>query len=293
MGCQGFRKTDPDRWEFANEGFQGGKKHLLKNIKRRSRYTKRQQGAMSCSDPTNLGLEAELENLKNDQDLLRVEILKVRQQQEDSLNQLSAVEQRIQAAQCKQLQMFIFFTKAAKNPGFIQQLIQKRKQQGKLAGAEFCKKRRLLPTQVPESLPDAVDASQCVNFGNQAHEQLDTMQTELTEIFPEDMETNCQMSKLFVAPMSDEFCSPIDQDHEASVMCETNTQDMPAVYHQMSEKLLDDHAVVENVVDEDLEVKDSKFYLELEDLIGKPRTWDGYVTELVEHTGCVGLIPRF
>ena len=36
----------------------------------------------------------------------------------------------------------------------------------------------------------------------------------------------------------------------------------------------------------DLDVNDSKFYLELEDLIGKPHAWGGYVTELVEHAGC-------
>lgn len=29
-----FMKIDSDKWEFGNEGFQKGKKHMLKHIKR-------------------------------------------------------------------------------------------------------------------------------------------------------------------------------------------------------------------------------------------------------------------
>ncbi|GMI81300.1 hypothetical protein HRI_001799300 [Hibiscus trionum] len=149
LNTYGFRKIDSDRWEFANEGFQGGKKHLLKNIKRRSRYNRQQQGVFCANNSTsNIVLEAELEILKKDRSLLQLEVLKLRQQQEESNHQLSAVHERIRFAECRQQQMCNFFAKIAKNPYFIQRLTQKRKQQNKelLEDGEFSfsKKRKLL-----------------------------------------------------------------------------------------------------------------------------------------------------
>ncbi|KAK6139670.1 hypothetical protein DH2020_026588 [Rehmannia glutinosa] len=87
-----FRKIDSDRWEFANEGFQQGKKHLLKHIKRRKPNSQiiHQGTSQSWLNSNNHGVEAEFEKLKTDQNTLKTEILKLRQQQENTQRYLAS-----------------------------------------------------------------------------------------------------------------------------------------------------------------------------------------------------------
>ncbi|XP_039158449.1 heat stress transcription factor A-2b-like [Eucalyptus grandis] len=151
---QGFRKIDPDRWEFANEGFRGGKKHLLKNIKRRGRITKKKQGPTIPEDIQTTEMdfqrtevESEIRTLKEDQETLKSEILELRQQQECSQSEIGAVEERIRCAECRQQQMFLFLAKAVRNPHFVERLVQKRKPNREIQAGKFIKKRRLLTSK--------------------------------------------------------------------------------------------------------------------------------------------------
>ncbi|XVF88776.1 hypothetical protein PTKIN_Ptkin19aG0078800 [Pterospermum kingtungense] len=275
LNTYGFRKIDSDRWEFANEGFQGGKKHLLKNIKRRSRYFNKQQQGVMCvnKSPSNMGLEAEIEVLKKDHSALQLEVLKLRQQQEESNDQLSVVEEKIRFAECRQQQMCNFFAKLVKYPNFVQHLIQKRKQQKKkeLHEGEFSKKRKLLDAQgVIKGLSMGTDQS--VKCSNQVdREGLEPMQSdEFSRFLPDYMQSD-----------EDGFCCSL-QDQK------TRAPEMSSVYHVMSENLLGESSGVENGTNEELSVIDSKIYLELEDLINwKPCSWSGFASELVEQTGCV------
>jgi len=167
---QGFRKVDPDRWEFANEGFLGGQKHLLKTIKRRRHVTQgtQQQGG-PCIEVGQYGLEGEMERLRRDRNVLMSEIVKLRQQQQLSREQLVAMEARIQFTERKQRKMMAFLAKALVNPSFVHNLAQQN-EQGALRGIEIGRKRRLAESASRGNLQEdivsaAVEATQLVQEG--------------------------------------------------------------------------------------------------------------------------------
>ncbi|KAK7265385.1 hypothetical protein RJT34_33004 [Clitoria ternatea] len=275
LNTYGFRKVDSDRWEFANEGFQGGKKHLLKNIRRRSKYNKLHHGSFNSMKP---GLEAEVEKLRKDQNMLKVEILKLRQQQESSHVQLSNVQERIRCAELKQYQMIFFLARMAKRPAFVEQLIQKIKRKRELDGSDMVKRPRLLGTPCHVTFPKTMDTTPSVDFRHQSHKQFAALQSELNGLLSETVNSS-RMEPSTPSLMEDELCSSSVQGLRAHVS-RANTQDASSAYHVVSEKLMGEN----HVADEELDVNDSNIYLELEDLITKPSDWVGSASGLVGQT---------
>lgn len=143
LNTYGFRKIDPDKWEFANEAFLRGQKHLLRSIRRRkapSQPTSPQQALGPCVEVGRFGLDAEVDRLRRDKQVLMMELVKLRQQQQSTRAYLQSMELRLQGTEKKQQHMMSFLAKAMQNPEFIQQLIQQKDKRKEIEEA-FTKKR--------------------------------------------------------------------------------------------------------------------------------------------------------
>ncbi|KAE8711582.1 Heat shock factor protein HSF8 [Hibiscus syriacus] len=157
LNTYGFRKVDPDRWEFANEGFLRGQKHLLKTISRRksanvqSNQPPQVQNSSvgACIEVGKFGLEEEVERLKRDKNVLMQELVRLRQQQQATDNQLQTVGQRVQVMEQRHQQMMSFLAKAMQSPSFLSQLVQHQNQSNRnITGAN---KKRRVPSEDEEN----------------------------------------------------------------------------------------------------------------------------------------------
>ncbi|GMY25125.1 heat stress transcription factor A-3 isoform X1 [Fagus crenata] len=130
LNTYGFRKTDTDRWEFANEAFQRGKRHLLQKIQRRKSHQTQQIGIYvgSSTEAGRSALEGEIEMLRKEKSTMMQEVVELQQQHRGTINHMEAVNQRLQSAEHRQKDMVSFLAKLLQNPAFIDRLKQKKEQ---------------------------------------------------------------------------------------------------------------------------------------------------------------------
>lgn len=170
LNTYGFRKIDPDRWEFANEGFLRGQKQILKNIRRRKNSSNTfpmQEGKEPCVEVGRFGFDGEVDRLRRDKQVLMMELVKLRQQQQNTRAYLQAMEQRLQATEMKQQQMMNFLARAMQSPDFLQQLVQHKEKRKKLEEA-LSKKRRRPIDQGPKGHLGNGESTSRGNLGKRA-----------------------------------------------------------------------------------------------------------------------------
>ncbi|XVF55651.1 hypothetical protein PTKIN_Ptkin06aG0053500 [Pterospermum kingtungense] len=141
LNTYGFRKIDTDKWEFANEAFQRGKKYLLKNIQRR-KSPQSQQVSNYFGPSTEVGssgLGDEIESLRKEKSMLMQEVVELQQQDQVTARHVEVVNQRLQSAEQRQKQMVSFLAKLFQNPAFIAHLRQ-RKEHGEIGSPRMRRK---------------------------------------------------------------------------------------------------------------------------------------------------------
>ncbi|WCJ23860.1 heat shock transcription factor A6B [Euphorbia peplus] len=148
LNTYGFKKVDPDKWEFANEGFLRGQKHLLKNIRRRrtqqiqASNASSQQSFDPCVELGRFGIDEELDQLRRDKQILMLELVKLRQQQQTTKSCLQKMEHRLKKTETKQQHMMNFLARAMNNPNFMQQLALQKDKRKEIEDAISKKRRR-------------------------------------------------------------------------------------------------------------------------------------------------------
>ncbi|KAJ6831570.1 uncharacterized protein M6B38_307715 [Iris pallida] len=143
LNTYGFRKIDPERWEFANEEFIKDQKHLLKNIHRRKPiHSHSHPQVSSLSDAERTALEEEIDRLSREKAALQADLWRFRQQQTGTKIQLDDLERRLIDMEKRQGKMIAFLQRAVQNPRFVDNLV-KMAGTGAVDDLAMHKKRRL------------------------------------------------------------------------------------------------------------------------------------------------------
>ncbi|KZV31065.1 heat stress transcription factor A-6b-like [Dorcoceras hygrometricum] len=156
LNTYGFRKVDPDRWEFANEGFLRGQGHLLKNIVRRkthhsSSQTSNSQSLASSVVEKNSAIDSEIDLFRLDECVIATEVMKHRQQQQTTLSWLRTMKKRLEVAERKQKQTVSLLAKAIQNPTFLRPKLQQEDEANGIADVVRNKRSRGITDHVSQN----------------------------------------------------------------------------------------------------------------------------------------------
>ncbi|KAK1379089.1 Heat shock transcription factor A1c1 [Heracleum sosnowskyi] len=226
LNTYGFRKVDPDRWEFANEGFLRGQRHLLRSIVRRkpahgqTQQPQQPHGQSStvgaCVEVGKFGLEEEVERLKRDKNVLMQELVRLRQQQQTTDTQLQAMVQRLHGMEQRQQQMMSFLSKAVNSPGFLAQFVQQQNESSRLI-TEGNKKRRVKTDVIPDDHPVTPADGQIVKYQPLMNDGSTAMFSRMMLDASHQLKTLSDDSRNILVTDVSSSCNAVD--HESAPVC--------------------------------------------------------------------------
>uniref|UniRef100_A0A1D1YD84 Heat stress transcription factor A-4b n=1 Tax=Anthurium amnicola TaxID=1678845 RepID=A0A1D1YD84_9ARAE len=165
LNTYGFRKIDPNQWEFANDEFMRGQMHLLKNIHRRKPVHSHSLHNPSSSGPLTEAerqeFEEEIERLKQEKCMFIAALQKHKHGLE---LQMQSLEGRLYNLEHRQRQLMAFLTQVVHKHGFLSNLVQQ---------SEIHGKKRRLPKTYYFRDDSGVEENHIVSFQPVAREKVD------------------------------------------------------------------------------------------------------------------------
>ncbi|VVB12533.1 unnamed protein product [Arabis nemorensis] len=122
LNTYGFRKADPEQWEFANDDFVRGQPHLMKNIHRRKPVHSHslpnlQAQQNPLTDSERLRMTNQIERLTKEKEELLKELQKQEEERERFEQQVKELKDRLQYMEKRQKTMVSFVSQVLEKPG--------------------------------------------------------------------------------------------------------------------------------------------------------------------------------
>ncbi|KAL1335727.1 hypothetical protein HN51_030184 [Arachis hypogaea] len=123
LNTYGFKKIDPEQWEFSNDDFVRGQPNLMKNIHRRkpvhshSLQTLHGQVAIPLTESERKSLKDEIEKLKHDKQQQILELQRQEQEWENFKLKIDCTKERLETMEKRQQNMISSISQVLHKPG--------------------------------------------------------------------------------------------------------------------------------------------------------------------------------
>uniref|UniRef100_A0A1J3F390 Heat stress transcription factor A-4c n=1 Tax=Noccaea caerulescens TaxID=107243 RepID=A0A1J3F390_NOCCA len=118
LNTYGFRKVDPEKWEFANDDFVRGQPYLMKNIHRRKPvHSHSLQNLQPLTESERRSMKDQIERLREEKQVLVADLQSQEQERKAFELQVTALKDRLQHMEQRQKSIVSFVSQVLEKPG--------------------------------------------------------------------------------------------------------------------------------------------------------------------------------